>query len=136
MPNTRESSAPVMFTLWSELFENQRRYTARLLAALRGSTNTQSAPVSPTPPIARAMADGPDSAVETGSGGTARKARSVSEFPIKRYDTMTVPEIAAKLDRLQDRHSIRTVLAHEAKNTARKGVAAAGEARLEYLRDQ
>lgn len=179
MPNTRESSAPVMsvltkptdqlmkmtsiatssltasYMLWSELFENQKRFTARLLGAMRGSPNTQDdAAQSSTPPLVRAIVDDGESALEQlnrvvdalprTSGATnpgrrrtpAKAPRPVSEFPIKRYDSLTVQEITSKIDRLQDRRSIRAVLAYEAKNKGRKGVAAAGEARLERLRDQ
>jgi hypothetical protein len=93
------------YELWSELFENQKRFTARLLDALT-STKSESRPPQPA---------------------------AEPEFPIKRYDTLTVQEIASRFDRIRDARSVRTVMTYEARNKARKGVIAAGEARLLHL---
>ena len=139
------------YALWSELFENQKRFTARLLNAMSDSTQAQSQPQLSKPSLAGSLVDDQgnereqrlDSVLEglasaSADGPRARRAVSEAtpaEFPIKRYDTLTVQEIASKLDRLRDRRSIRNVLAYEAKHKARKGVAAAGEARLTRLSD-
>jgi hypothetical protein len=94
------------YELWSELFENQKRFTARLVDAMGISMPARTR--SPQPP-------------------------AEPEFPIKRYDTLTVQEIASRLDRIRDARSVRTVMTYEARNKARKGVIAAGEARLLHL---
>ena len=116
-------SLTATYALWSELIENQRRFTVRLLDAMRVSAKAQTQPP---------QSSGPSL---VGSIVDIEATPSKSEFPIKRYDSLTVQEITGKLDRLRDQRSIRIVLAYEAKNKARKGIAAAGEARLKRLSD-
>lgn len=139
--------------LWSDLFENQKRFTVRLLDAMRASAKAQAQPPQlSNPSLVGSIVDDrdsereqrPDSQTEDLAPPITETSRrradsnatpSESEFPIKRYDTLTVQEIASKIDRLRDHRSLRTVLAYEAKNKARKGVAAAGQARLKRLSD-
>lgn len=111
------------YVLWLELLENQKQFTVRLLDAMRASTNKKMMESSSPSP-----ADAPRR-----RRSSSKATPSVGEFPIKRYDSLNVREIVGKLDQLRDRRSLRTVLAYEAKNKARKGVAAAGEARLKHL---
>jgi hypothetical protein len=115
------------YELWSELFENQKRFTARLLDALT-STKSESPPPQPSPSLDVSAAEAP-----VGRRAAEQVTAAEPEFPIKRYDTLTVQEIASRLDRIRDARSVRTVMTYEARNKARKGVIAAGEARLLHL---
>ena len=130
--------------LWSELIENQKRFTVRLLETMGASTKAKSGYrqlsnstlVGSTGNSRDSVGESVASAITEAPRrrrATPKATPAESEFPIKRYDTLTVQEIAGKLDRLRDRRSVRTVLAYEAKNKARKGVVVAGEARLERL---
>ena len=121
-------SVAATYGLWFELLQNQRNLPARFLGAMVASTKTETQPVKSERVVTTESADVPES---TRAKSTATKA--AVEFPIKGYDKLTVQEIAGKLGRLRDHRQIRAVLAYEAKNKARKGVAAAGEARLEHL---
>ena len=137
-------SLKATYALWSELIENQQHFTVRLLNAMGASNKAQSRPPQlSTPTLIDSIVDDRDNRVVEGLSSAipdaSRRRRAPSnagpdsEFPIKRYDTLTVKEISGKLDKLRDRRSVRTVLAYEAKHKARKGVAAAGEARLRNL---
>ena len=132
--------------LWSELIDNQQRFTVRLVNAMRVPTRVPSQlPQLAAPSLVDSRGDEGDNRAIDGNlpalafGSRRRRAPSnapaESEFPIKRYDSLTVEQIVAKLAKIRDRRSLRTVLAYEAKHKARKGVASAGEARLRNLLD-
>ena len=60
-------------------------------------------------------------------------AVQADELPIRNYDTKGVTQVVAALGRLNDAEEVRTVLAYETANKARKGVAEAANARIEAL---
>src|SRR5215210_1871746 len=53
------------------------------------------------------------------------------ELPIRNYDSLTATSATERIDRLRDVDDLRTVLAYETANKARKGVTNAIEGRLE-----
>ena len=55
------------------------------------------------------------------------------ELPIRNYDSLTATSAIGRIDRLRDVDDLRTVLAYETANKARKGVTNAIEGRLEHL---
>ena len=55
------------------------------------------------------------------------------ELPIRNYDSLTATSAIERIDRLRDVDDLRTVLAYETANKARKGVTNAIEGRLEDL---
>ena len=110
------------YGLWLELVGNQQRFTMRLLDAMGASTKAASGTTRLPIQRAQSVTEAPQPAV-------------AGSFPIKRYDKLTVQEVAGKVERLRDQGQIRTVLAYEAKNKNRKGVIAVGEARLKRLTD-
>ena len=59
-----------------------------------------------------------------------------TELPIRNYDGLTVDVAVSRIDRLRDVDEVRTVLAYEAANKARKGVLEAARARVEQLAAQ
>ena len=146
------NSVTATYGLWFELLENQRRFAARFLDAMRASIKAETRPArSPSPSLVGSMvdmqgskrveqelerdADSADVPHSTRHIRTASSKATPAEFPIKGYDKLTVQEVAGKLERLRDHEQLRIVLAYEAKNKARKGVAAVGEARLRRLTD-
>ena len=75
-------------------------------------------------------------------GDTARSVHRVredlgavdaDELPIRNYDDLNAPQITGRIERLTDPQEVRTVLAYEAANKARKGVTTAAAERLEEL---
>jgi len=60
-------------------------------------------------------------------------AVEASELPIRNYDAKGVPAVVAAIDRLRDAEQVRTVLAYETANKARKGVLEAAQSRVEAL---
>jgi hypothetical protein len=142
------------YGLWFELLENQRRLAARFLDAMGVSTKAETlltrspnpSPVGSTVDMrgakrveqeleSAARVDSADVPRSTRRRRTASSKATPAKFPIKGYDKLTVQEITGKLERLRDSRQLRAVLAYEAKNKARKGVAAVGEARLKRLTD-
>ena len=71
--------------------------------------------------------------------GRVKRARretgavDANELPIRNYDAKGVTQVVAALSRLNDAEGVRTVLAYEAANKARKGVVEAANARIEAL---
>src|SRR5215210_4783327 len=55
------------------------------------------------------------------------------ELPIRNYDSLTATSAIGRIDRLRDLDDLRTVLAYETANKARKGITNAVEGRLEQL---
>jgi len=60
-------------------------------------------------------------------------AVDAAELPIRGYDDKGVGDIVARVQRLRDPEQVRTVLAYEQANKARKGVIEAAQSRLEAL---
>jgi hypothetical protein len=82
---------------------------------------------------------------EAADRGATRTARNVNrtrrdlgaidgdELPIRGYDSMAAKTAIARIEKLRDVDDLRTVLAYETANKARKGVTDALEGRLEGL---
>lgn len=58
------------------------------------------------------------------------------ELPIRNYDTLTAAAAISRIERLSDVDDLRTVLAYEGSNKARKGVISELEGRLERLAEE
>jgi hypothetical protein len=82
---------------------------------------------------------------EATARGATRTARNVNrarrdlgaldgdELPIRNYDSLTVPTVVERIERIRDVDDLRAVLAYEAANKARKGVTNAIQGRLEEM---
>ncbi|HET9547179.1 MAG TPA: hypothetical protein VFO97_05055, partial [Desertimonas sp.] len=55
------------------------------------------------------------------------------ELPIRNYDTLTADDAISRIGRLRDADEVRTVLAYETANKARKGVTSVLQERLQTL---
>lgn len=132
--------------LWSELVKNQTSFSLRLLEAMTktaqsaGSVTSKSLAATPRvePQVEPPEHFAPVAAIARKKTPTRPSSHEVAaaDLPIKRYDALTVQAIVARLGRLHDPAQIRTVMAYEGANKARKGVIAAGEARVNRLRDR
>ena len=75
----------------------------------------------------------------TGTAAAVRRTRrelgavSADELPVRNYDTLNVGTAVNRIERLGDPEEVRTVLAYEAANKARKGVLTVAQGRLESL---
>lgn len=72
------------------------------------------------------------------AGNVNRTRRSLGavdgdELPIRKYDSLTATSVIGQISRLRDVDDLRTVLAYESANKARKGVTNAIEGRIEQL---
>ena len=56
-----------------------------------------------------------------------------TELPIRNYDGLTVDVAVSRIERLRDVDEVRTILAYETANKARKGVLEAARTRVEQL---
>lgn len=60
-------------------------------------------------------------------------AVDADELPIRGYDGMNAPTAIRRIERLSDAQDVRTMLAYETANKARKGVMAAAQQRLDAV---
>jgi bacterioferritin (cytochrome b1) len=83
-----------------------------------------------------------EEATELGATRTARNVNRArrdlgaidgDELPIRNYDSLNASSAIQRIERLRDVDDLRTVLAYEAANKARKGVINAIEGRVEHL---
>jgi len=121
--------------LWSELVKHQTSFSLRVLEAMtkrpQGAASRGEPQVEPAAEVSPVVAT-----VRKAPARDSSNELVAADMPIKRYDALTVQAIVAKFDRLRDPAQVRAVLAYERSNKARKGVLAAGDARIKRLLDQ
>ena len=132
--------------LWSELVRNQTAFSLRVLEVMTKQPQSGGSPTLESIGASRRVDPQVEPAEEVSPVLAAPRKKSTApassndlaaaNLPVKRYDALTVQAIVAKLDRLRDPAQVRAVIAYERSNKARKGVLAAGEARIRRLRDR
>lgn len=117
--------------LWSELLQSQVGFMTRVFDAMPFSrANASRTEATIAPPKAT------PSGVKTPRPVVDDVRSAHDEFPIKRYDTLTVQEITSRIGRLRDANQVQLVLTYENRNKKRKGVVAAGKLQLSRLADR
>jgi hypothetical protein len=124
-------SAQVTSRYWAQLVASQVEFLTHLFEAMAGDSPSMSNDAGRKSENQVPFVGDRTRAVESAS---ARQI-AVGDVPIKRYDDLTVQQIATRIGRLRDTEEVERVLTYEKHNKRRKGVVGAAKQQLKRISD-